>query len=95
MTYRSLVTEGGKLLQAAGVPEAELDAWYLLEYLRKEEAAVRIGSGIFFAGKKRPDWRKRKPTGNSSDAGQRGSLFSRSQESRSLWAFLFWSMNMY
>lgn len=24
MTYRSLVTEGGKLLQAAGVPEAEL-----------------------------------------------------------------------
>ena len=29
MTYRSLVTEGGKLLQAAGVAEAELDAWYL------------------------------------------------------------------
>lgn len=39
MTYRSLVTEGGKLLQAAGVPEAELDAWYLLEYLRKERGS--------------------------------------------------------
>ncbi|RGY01937.1 peptide chain release factor N(5)-glutamine methyltransferase [Blautia sp. OF03-15BH] len=39
MTYRSLVTEGGKLLQAAGVAEAELDAWYLLEYLRKERGS--------------------------------------------------------
>lgn len=39
MTYRSLVTEGGKLLQAAGVPEAELDAWYLLEHLRKERGS--------------------------------------------------------
>lgn len=39
MTYHSLVTEGGKLLQAAGVPEAELDAWYLLEYLRKERGS--------------------------------------------------------
>ena len=36
MTYRSMVTEGGRVLAAAGVPEAELDAWYLLEYLRKE-----------------------------------------------------------
>lgn len=32
MTYRSMVTEGGRVLAAAGVPEAELDAWYLLEY---------------------------------------------------------------
>ena len=24
----------------AGVPEAELDAWYLLEYLRKKEEAL-------------------------------------------------------
>ena len=36
MTYRSMVTEGSRVLAAAGVPEAELDAWYLLEYLRKE-----------------------------------------------------------
>ena len=31
-----MVTEGGRVLAAAGVLEAELDAWYLLEYLRKE-----------------------------------------------------------
>ena len=41
MTYRSMVTEGGRVLAAAGVPEAELDAWYLLEYLRKERRALR------------------------------------------------------
>ena len=39
MTYRSMVTEGGRVLAAAGVPEAELDAWYLLEYLRKERGS--------------------------------------------------------
>ena len=47
MTYRSMVTEGGRVLAAAGVPEAELDAWYLLEYLRKVPSAAGDIPGAF------------------------------------------------
>lgn len=37
MTYRSLVAEGTALLTAAGVADAELDAWYLLEFSLKRK----------------------------------------------------------
>lgn len=32
MTYREAVSQGTVLLQNAGVPDAELDAWYLMEF---------------------------------------------------------------
>ena len=32
MTLREAVGEGAARLEKAGVPEAELDAWYLLEW---------------------------------------------------------------
>lgn len=36
MTYQALVREGASLLTKNGVPDAELDAWYLLEFCRKK-----------------------------------------------------------
>ena len=32
MTLSGLLREGREALQAAGIPEWDLDAWYLLEY---------------------------------------------------------------
>ena len=89
MTYRSMVTEGGRVLAAAGVPEAELDAWYLLEYLRKREESAPTGSGIFLTGRTRPGRRKRKPIRSSLSAGRNGFRSSRLPGNRNLWAFPF------
>ena len=82
MTYRSMVTEGGRVLAAAGVPEAELDAWYLLE-------SAPTGSGIFLTGRTRPGRRKRKPIRSSLSAGRNGFRSSRLPGNRNLWAFPF------
>ena len=36
MTYEEARKEAEQILKGAEVPDAALDAWYLLEYLRKE-----------------------------------------------------------
>ena len=33
VTLKGAYTEGRKLLEQAGIPEPDLDAWYLLEYV--------------------------------------------------------------
>lgn len=40
MKYREAVNQGAARLEAAGVPEAELDAWYLLEFCLKQKGIM-------------------------------------------------------
>ncbi len=37
MNYRKYVEKGARLLKESGVPDAELDAWYLLEFCLKKQ----------------------------------------------------------
>lgn len=89
MTYRSMVTEGGRVLAAAGVPEAELDAWYLLEYLRKERGERSDRQWYLLNRVTRPGRRKRKSIKSSLSAGRNGFRSSRLPGNRNLWAFPF------
>lgn len=47
MNYRSLVREGAALLKEKGVPDADLDAWYLLEFCRKKRECASDRSWFF------------------------------------------------
>ena len=88
MTYRSMVTEGGRVLAAAGVPEAELDAWYLLEYLRKERGE-RSDRQWYLLNREDEARAEEEPIRSSLSAGRNGFRSSRLPGNRNLWAFPF------
>ena len=50
MTYREVWNWGKEILRHAGIPEADLDAWFLLEYvtgMTKTQYYVRSTEGNF------------------------------------------------
>ena len=49
MTFRELLQEGERQLQAAGNPEAKVDAWFLLEFvagMSKQEYFLRMQEAV-------------------------------------------------
>lgn len=49
MTYRELLQEGERQLEAAGNPEAKVDAWYLLEFvsgMNKQQYFMRMQEAV-------------------------------------------------
>lgn len=49
MTYRELLQEGERQLEAAGNPEAKVDAWYLLEFvagINKQQYFLRMQEAV-------------------------------------------------
>ena len=48
LTWRELLDEGGARLSEAGVPDAGTDAWYLMEYVLKQNGISDAGRSWYF-----------------------------------------------
>jgi len=88
MTYREVWNWGKEILRHAGIPEADLDAWFLLEYvtgMTKTQYYVRDQEEMDSAKRKAyEEYIKR-----------RGFHFSTLQESRNSWDILLPWMRRY
>ena len=84
MTIQELYKEGIFRLKQARIAEAELDAWYLLEYV------TGISRTMYYLEKSK----RRKDILTVSAGGRRGFRFSILLGSRNLWDCHLLSMNM-
>ena len=72
MTYREALRAGRTHLLEAGVPDADLDAWYLLEFIRKRAGLPGDRTWFLMNDREEMPIRKQRTTGSCWIGGQSG-----------------------